>query len=62
MKPINLILSSFSIVLCLILLYFLLTTDLFIDRLHGSKRTIMTVVLIAYAGFRLFRLYKLVKK
>lgn len=34
-------------------------TDFMIDRVYGSKRTIMIFVFIAYSIFRGFRIYQL---
>ncbi|MFN5417000.1 MAG: hypothetical protein ACK5B9_08100 [Flavobacteriia bacterium] len=61
MKSITIILAGFSIVMCLVLTYFLLFTELVAERLTGTNRLILVGVLIAYALFRSFRTYKLIK-
>jgi ABC-type Fe3+-siderophore transport system permease subunit len=61
MKSITIILAGFSIVMCLVLTYFLLFTELVEERLTGTNRLILVGVLIAYALFRSFRTYKLIK-
>ena len=62
MKYISLFLASLSIFLCLTLLYFIATTELFSDRLQGNKRIVMIVILSAYAGFRIYKLVKTMKQ
>jgi hypothetical protein len=54
-------LASFSVVMCLVLSYFLLFTEFAIDRLYGRNRQILVVILLAYCVFRLFRIYKTLK-
>ncbi len=61
MKSITLILAGFSIVMCLVLTYCLLFTELVGERLTGTNRLILVGVLIAYALFRSYRTYKLIK-
>lgn len=39
----------------------LLTTDFYSDRLSGSKRTFFIVMLFAYAVYRSYRTYSLLK-
>jgi hypothetical protein len=36
-------------------------TDVMSDRLFGSKRTLFVVILFAYAAYRSFRLYQVLK-
>lgn len=43
--------------MCLVFAYFLLFTELLADGMSNNKRTILVVILIAYAVFRSFRLY-----
>lgn len=42
--------------------YFLLSTSLLEENLYGTKRIVLTTILIAYAIFRSYRLYKSLKK
>ena len=48
--------------MCLVLTYFLLFTELVEERLTGTNRLILVGVLISYALFRSYRIYKLIKK
>lgn len=59
---IPIILSSSSIILSLILLYFILFSTIFDDRLEGNKKPIIAIVLIAYTLFRGYRVYLTIKK
>jgi hypothetical protein len=38
--------------------FFLLFSDLLIDKIPASKRDYLALVFFAYSGFRSFRLYK----
>ena len=62
MKYVSLLLASLSIILCLVLLYFISTTELFSDRLQGGKRTLMIVILTVYSAFRIYKLIKTMKQ
>lgn len=62
MKVISTILASFTIVICLVLIYFLSTTELFSDRLVGNKRLVMILILVVYVLFRFFKLYRIIKQ
>ncbi|MES2589865.1 MAG: hypothetical protein V4622_12875 [Bacteroidota bacterium] len=62
MKYISLFLASFSVVMCIVLTYFLVFTELFIDRIDGNKRTILIVILVTYAIFRVIRIYQMFLK
>ncbi len=55
---INTVFSAFIIVVCLIFSWFLLTTDILKPQMVGTKRTIFVVILLIYAAYRGFRLYK----
>ena len=55
-------LSSTTIIICLVLVYYLSATELFSDRLVGTKRTILIVMLSVYAVFRIYKVYRLFKK
>jgi hypothetical protein len=55
-KSISQILSGFIVILCLILAGFFLFSDLMIDRLYGTRRNILSGVLLLYAVFRFFRI------
>jgi hypothetical protein len=62
MRIISAFLASFTIIICLALIYFLTTSDLFMDRLVGTKRIIMISVLAVYSLFRIFKLYRILKQ
>jgi hypothetical protein len=66
MKPINHILSIwFGAIMILVVLTGAITlgfTDLFTDRLYGNKRIGFIFILIAYAIYRSFRIYLLIRK
>lgn len=57
LNSISMIISGFSILMCLVLAYFLTFTDLLAEGMTNNKRIILVVILIAYAIFRSFRLY-----
>jgi len=58
----NIVLTGFIILMCLVLTYFLLFTELMADGLTGNRRLILVLILMAYALFRGYRLYKMMKK
>jgi hypothetical protein len=60
-KIINAALSSTTILICLILVYNLSMTNLFEDRLFGTRRLILTILLVIYAVFRMYKVYRLLK-
>lgn len=62
MKYINALLSSTTIIICLVLVYYLSATDMFTDRLVGTKRIVLTLLLVIYALFRMYKVYRLIKK
>jgi hypothetical protein len=62
MKIISALLASFTIIICLVLIYFLASSDLFMDRLVGTKRLIMIAVLAVYSIFRIFKLFRILKQ
>gem|GEM_PF-6244259 len=55
---INNILSLFIIIACFTLAYSLAFTDFMAVKMVGGKRTIFIILLITYAGFRIFRVIK----
>ena len=58
MKYFSVILASFSVVMCLVLAYFLTFTELFMERLDGNSRYIMIGVLLVYGFIRVLRIRK----
>lgn len=55
---INKILAVFIIGACFVLVYNLVFTDFMDTKIVGAKRTFFSVFLLAYAGFRIYRLVK----
>ena len=53
--------GAIMVLVVLVLGVALLTTDFYSDRLSGSKRTFFIVLLFAYAVYRSFRTYSLLK-
>lgn len=60
-NQISVILACFSIVMCLVLSYFLLFTELLIERIDGRNRQILVGILLLYSVFRIFRIYQTLK-
>jgi hypothetical protein len=58
----NTVYALFAVVMCLVLGYFALFTDLFNDRLPGKLRYIFSGMMLVYAGFRTFRIIRSHKK
>ncbi|WP_300356254.1 hypothetical protein [Fluviicola sp.] len=61
-KNITHIVAGFMIIMCLVMTYYLLFTDLFIEKIYGFKRNAFIVLLLGYAAYRAFRLYTTIKK
>ncbi len=59
MKYVSLMLASVSVIMCLVMAFYLSLTDLMIERLYDTKRLILILILFAYAIFRTFRIYKM---
>ena len=62
MHKVSALLSIFSILMSFVMAYFLISTSLMEENLYGTKRIILITILIAYAIFRSYRLYKSLKK
>jgi hypothetical protein len=62
LNTISMIISGFSILMCLVLAYFLLFTELLAEGMSGNKKIILVIILISYAIFRSFRLYAMMNK
>jgi hypothetical protein len=50
------------VVMCLIFAYYLLFSDLIIDKLFGFKRNMMVALLLLYGTYRGWRLYSTIQK
>ncbi len=61
-KNITYIVAGFMIIMCLVMSYYLLFTDLLIRDLYGFKRQIFIAILLLYGTYRGFRLYSEIKK
>lgn len=55
---INNILAFFIVIACLTLVYSLAFTDFMSTKIVGPKRIFFIVFLLAYAGFRVYRVIK----
>ena len=55
---INQILSFFIVLACLTLVYSLAFTDFMSNKIVGPKRIFFIIFLLAYAGFRVYRVLK----
>ena len=60
-KNFTLITTGFIVIMCLVMVYFMLFTDLMIETMNGTKRIAFIVVMLIYAAFRSYRLYKLLQ-
>ncbi len=60
-KNVNFFISGFMVIMCLILSYYLIFTDLKMDTLNGFKRQMCIAILLLYGFYRGFRLYTLIK-
>lgn len=50
------------VAMCLVLAYYLQFTDIMFDRVYGTRRTIIVVMLAVYSVFRIIRLVLAYKK
>jgi hypothetical protein len=50
------------ILMCVIMLYFMLFTDLMKENMHVQKRMLFSLILGLYAAYRSYRLYIFLKK
>ena len=55
---INKILALFIVIACLTLVYNLAFTDFMANKIVGPKRIFFILFLLAYAGFRIYRVVK----
>jgi hypothetical protein len=53
--------AGFMVVMCLVMAYFLLFSDLLIERLYGFKRHLFVALILVYGLYRAFRLYTLIQ-
>jgi hypothetical protein len=51
--------TGFIILMSLVLAYFIQFTDLMGDRMTDNKKIILVIILVSYAIYRSFRLYKM---
>jgi hypothetical protein len=61
MQLLSLWFGAFMIILVISLAAAFTFTDFYLDRLFGNKRTAFIFVLIAYAVYRSFRIYQVLK-
>ena len=62
MLNINNVFTLFIIAMCLVFAYFMAFTDLKEDDLNGTPRRISVAIMLAYAGFRGYRMVKAYRK
>ncbi len=62
MLNINNVFTLFIIAMCLVFAYFMAFTDLKEDDLNGTPRRIFVAIMLAYAGFRGYRMVKAYRK
>lgn len=58
---VNYIFTAFAVVMCAVLAYFLMFTDMF-NKMSATQRQVLTAVLVLYAAFRTFRLVKSIQQ
>ena len=58
---INLTFSSLMVLLTITGFFVFLFTDLLSDRVFGNKRYILAIVFLAYAIYRSYRMYQVLK-
>lgn len=46
--------------MCLVLAYFAMFTDL-LHRMTPNQRLVLTIILLAYSSFRIYRMVKLIR-
>ena len=61
MKYFSVILASSTVVMSLVLSYFLLFTELASELVQGNRRQILVAILLFYSVYRIFRIYKQLK-
>ncbi|TXI83992.1 MAG: hypothetical protein E6Q37_09320 [Crocinitomicaceae bacterium] len=62
LNNLNYIFTLFILVMCIALSYFMLFTSLFDAKMSESRRITFVVILMAYAAFRGYRLYKSIRE
>jgi len=62
MESVNKVISLFAIVMCLVLAYYIKFENLTAGTMTESRKNILLVILVLYAIFRSYRLYKMIKK
>ncbi|MCC6700828.1 MAG: hypothetical protein IT221_04850 [Fluviicola sp.] len=60
-NSLNIVLSAFIILACLVFIYFVQFTDALDNNIQENEKLIFTILMSIYAGFRIFRLYKLIQ-
>jgi uncharacterized membrane protein len=60
-NSLNIVLSSFIILACLVFIYFVQFTDILDDNIQANEKMIFVVLMSIYAAFRSYRLYKLIQ-
>ncbi len=55
-------LTTAIVIMSFVMASYFAFTDIMIDRLFGTKRSVLIIVLICYALYRIYRLYVTLKK
>ncbi|TSJ41671.1 hypothetical protein [Fluviicola chungangensis] len=61
-KNATLFIAGAMVVMCIVMSYYLLFTDLLIDKLYGFKRNLFVGILLMYGAYRVYRIYDSIKK
>jgi hypothetical protein len=61
-KIITIGLTAAIVIMCVVMAFYFALTDIMSDRLFGTKRTALIIVLCCYALYRIYRLYVTLKK
>jgi hypothetical protein len=61
-KIITIGLTAAIVIMCIVMACYFAFTDIMSDRLFGTKRTALIIVLCCYALYRIYRLYVTLKK
>ncbi len=55
-------LTAAIVIMCIVMAFYFAFTDIMNDRLFGTKRTALIIVLLCYAIYRIYRLRVTLKK
>jgi len=61
-KNVTYLFAGFMVVMCLVMSYYLVFTDILIEKLYGFKRHLFVALMLIYGAYRTFRLYSIIQK